>query len=410
ILTECVARNYEWKGRHVRLAALRDITSIREAEAQRRKIEEQLLHMQKVEAVGRLAGGVAHDFNNLLTTIMCCAELLEQSLPAGGGQHRNARDIVKAANSAAALVRQLLTFSRQQPMRAEDVDPNNVVTDLESMVVSAVGEAIEVELSLNEAAGCVHVDPLQLRQVILNLVLNARDAMPQGGTLQLKTSRVQVVEDGTVPKGDYVVLAVADSGVGMSDEVKAHLFEPFFTTKPLGQGTGLGLATCYGIAAASGGCMTAESAVQRGTTMRLWLPRVERLQAVPSPDASSALPRGTETVLVAEDARPLRELVARILQDLGYHVLEACDGEDACRVFEQSGGQVDLLLTDVMMPQMGGRQLAEWVSARSPRTRIIYTSGHNEDPTLERDAGAAFLPKPFTPEGLATRVREILDN
>jgi nitrogen-specific signal transduction histidine kinase len=409
---------------------LEDITQRRAVELERRHLEEQLLQSQKVEAIGRLAGGVAHDFNNILTTVQGYGALLSSQLQSDPTNQHYAQEIVRAAEQAAGLTRQLLAFSRKQPLVAVQMDMNSVVRDIEEILLRLLPNRIHMEIRLDPEAGSVLADPVQIKQVILNLVVNARDAMPQGGHLTLETARLLTTRAGigldprnvpvsssleAVEPNEWVRLTVRDTGIGMADDVKRHLFEPFFTTKPRGEGTGLGLATCYGIVKQSQGHLAVESEPGRGATFTVILPRVgDSLPTRPlEPEAVNLPQRGTETVLVVEDTRPLRELVSYVLKGLGYTVLEAEDGEDAVQLLGHHGDMhFDLLLTDVVMPRMGGRELAAHMLVKSPTTRVLYMSGHNEDPDLQQGSrieGVALLAKPFSPSTLSAAVRAALD-
>ncbi|HEY3998411.1 MAG TPA: PAS domain S-box protein [Candidatus Xenobia bacterium] len=383
-----------------------DVTQRRADEAERRRLEEQLVQAQKVEAIGRLAGGVAHDFNNLLTTIQGYADLLRTELCDSPALHHFAQEIVDTTEQAAGLTRQLLAFSRKQPLVASPIGVNSVVLDMEEILQRLLPSNVELSVSLAPDTGAIMADAVQLKQVILNLVVNARDAMPAGGRLSVSTTRIEP---------DQVCLEVADNGTGMSDEVKAHLFEPFYTTKPHGQGTGLGLATSYGIVRQSRGHFAVDSRPGEGSIFRVYFPRLgDSPQAEAPPPPPAQPPRGGfETVLVVEDTRPLRELVTHVLRGLGYAVLEAADGEEAVGLLTaRPEVGPDLLLTDVLMPCMGGEELARWVKERSPSTRVLYMSGHNEVPGLQQGdlaPGVALLSKPFAPAHLAEAVRTVLD-
>jgi CheY-like chemotaxis protein len=373
-----------------------------------------------MEAVGRLAGGVAHDFNNLLTVIASGTELLLQSLrdPA---EREYAEMIRQAGERGAGLTRQLLAFSRRQVLRPEVLDLNALLTDLQRLLRRLIGEDIEQVTDLSPEAGRVRADRTQLEQVVMNLAVNARDAMPQGGRLTLRTHNANVSDQttplprarGWVPPGDYTVLEVRDTGLGMTEEVKAHLFEPFFTTKEQGKGTGLGLATVYGVVRQTGGHIVVESEPGQGTAFRIYLPRTDlpTASAAPAREAG-ALQARQETVLLVEDEEAVRAMVRRILQAKGYTVLEACDGEEALQVSTRFAGGIDLMLTDVVMPRTDGLQLAGRLRELRPATRVLYMSGYPDD-ALVRQAvtasGKAFLQKPFSPGALAERVREVLD-
>jgi len=375
----------------------------------------QLRQAQKMEAVGRLAGGVAHDFNNLLTVIGGRASLLLAQLPARDAARRHVELITKTADRASALTQQLLAFSRKQLLQPRVLDLSALVEGIVPMLRRLIGEQIDL-VTQPGPLGCVKADPTQLEQVILNLAVNARDAMPNHGTL---TIEIRPARPGEVPgpespaDGPGVCLVVRDSGVGMSSEVQTHVFEPFFTTKGPGKGTGLGLATVYGIVKQSGGYVWISSEPGQGTTVTIWLPEVEgsedalgvsRGEIAPSP--------GDETILLVEDETDVRDFAREVLQSFGYTVLEARDGEDALRLDEERGQPLQLVLTDVVMPKLGGRELAERLARRHPEMRVLYMSGYTDDALGDQGvlaASALLLPKPFTPQELARRVRQALD-
>ncbi len=390
----------------------RDIT-------ERKRLEEQLFQSQKMEAVGRLAGGIAHDFNNLLTAVMGYAYLAMNVMPRDSSVYRYLEEIQASAERAANLTNQLLAFSRRQIAKPRVVDLNDLIRKLDLMLRRLIGENIEFSPVLEPELWPVKVDPGQIEQVLVNLVVNARDAMPAGGRLSIKTENAgldhgNAQQHPELAPGDYVVLSVSDTGIGMTDYVKAHLFEPFFTTKPVGKGTGLGLSTCYGIIKQSGGHITAQSKAGRGATFTIYLPRA-REAARPSVEVgqSSQLPGGNETVLVVEDEPTLRYLAVHILRERGYHVLEAADGLEALAVAEAHADEViHLLLTDVVMPHMDGKQLAEQLKRIHPETRVLFTSGYTNDIVVRNGVlrqGAAFLLKPYSVATLAVKVREVLD-
>jgi two-component system, cell cycle sensor histidine kinase and response regulator CckA len=372
----------------------------------RRHLEEQLVQSQKMEAIGRLAGGIAHDFNNLLTAIMGYADLLARRVKETPRLLHNVQEILHAAERAAGLTRQLLTFSRKQVLQPRVLSLNVAVADMEPMLRRLIGEDVQLVTALEPGLGQARADPSQLEQVILNLAVNARDAMPQGGKLIVETANVERDD------GRWVMLAVSDTGVGMDAEVRRHLFEPFFTTKAPGKGTGLGLATVYGIVAQSGGSIRVQSEPGRGTTFKVFLPRVdEPLTAQAHPDAQPAV-GGSETVLVAEDEDGVRALICEILGELGYEVLEAGRPEAAIEAMSAGGRRVHLLLTDVVMPGMNGPQLAARLTALQPGLRVLYMSGYTGEAVAHHgvlEHGTHLLQKPFTPDALARKVREVLD-
>jgi len=384
----------------------------------RRTLDEQFRQAQKMEVVGRLAGGVAHDFNNLLTVINGYSELLLVGLPPGDPSREMLEEIHKAGERSAGLTRQLLAFSRKQILDARVLDPNAVVAEAEKMLRRTIGEDVRLTLALAPDAGRVRADAGQLEQVLMNLVVNARDAMPRGGrlTIRIRNATLGAAADPAHPAarpGPHVVLSVTDTGTGMTDEVKAHLFEPFFTTKGVGQGTGLGLATVYGIVQQSGGHLRVESAVGKGTTFEVYLPRAEGGSgAVPARSAVRAAPRGVETILLVEDDDGVRGLTRHVLTGAGYAVLEATDGEAAVGVAAGHAGPIHLLVTDVVMPGIGGREAAERLVAARPGLRVLFLSGYTEDAVVRNGVSREdvdFLQKPFAPAAFAVKVRQVLD-
>ena len=382
--------------------------------AERRALEDQLRQSQKMEAVGQLAGGIAHDFNNLLEVIMGYSDLLVESLPPEGPHRRQAEEIYKAGKRAAGLTRQLLAFSRKQVLQPRVLDLNAIVTDLTKLLRRTIGEHIEFAARLSPALGRVKADPNQLEQILMNLAVNARDAMPHGGSLQLETSNVTVDEafaqqhTGLRP-GDYVLLAVADTGSGMDLKVQARVFEPFFTTKEKGKGTGLGLATVYGIVKQSDGYIAVESAPGQGTRFRIYLPRVEAPATAPAQPEKPAAAAGSETILLVEDEESVRRLARAFLENRGYKVLEARDGPHAVEICEQRTVPIHLMVTDVVMPKMGGRELAQRVAPIRPEMKVLFVSGYTGDSLVLPGPHAAFLEKPFGPGDLVKKVRQILD-
>src|SRR5881296_2855165 len=413
---DLVARPLEFAGRSARLVLARDVTT-------QRQLEEQLRQSQKMEAVGQLAGGIAHDFNNLLTAILGSTQLLLQATPPDDPRHEDAVEIKNAWVRAAELTRQLLAFSRRQVLAPKVLGLNAVVAHMQKMLRRLLGEDIELSVTLAPEAGSVNADPGQLEQVLLNLAVNARDAMPTGGRLNIETIRVTPASElaerrHRLPPGDYPCLAVTDTGSGMDEATQAHLFEPFFTTKEVGRGTGLGLATVYGIVKQSGGYIWVYSEVGHGTTVKVYLPRVPADEVAPSlsapaPAAEPSEARGgPETVLLVEDAAPVRSLARRSLEARGYTVLDAADGATALDLAARHRGGIDVLVTDVVMPGMSGRELAERLAPERPRMKVLYTSGYTDDAMVRQGvltAGVAFLQKPFVPETLARKVREVLD-
>jgi len=384
---------------------------------EQRRLEEQFRQAQKMEAVGQLAGGIAHDFNNLLTAILGNTQLLLRDLPPGDASRADVEEIRKASERAAGLTRQLLAYSRRQLLQPEVLDLNVVVAEMDRMLRRLIGEHIALATVLAPQLGRVRADPSQIEQVIVNLVVNARDAMPNGGRLTIETANVDLDEAyaerhlGAAP-GAYAMLAVTDTGTGIEASVRAHLFEPFFTTKEVGKGTGLGLATVYGIVKQSGGYISVYTEVGHGSSFKVYLPRIAA-PLPPAPVASRpAATRGSETVLVVEDDHAVLALARRALEAEGYTVLAASDPADGLRLVERHGGPIHLLLTDVVMPGMSGRELAAQLAARRTGLRVLYMSGYPGDAVVHGGAlapGSAFLQKPFGPEGLARKVRDVLD-
>jgi len=386
-----------------------------------RQLETQLRQAQKMEAVGRLAGGVAHDFNNLLTVIKASTSFLLEELDPADPRREDARHVAEAADRAAALTRQLLAFSRKQRLEPQVLDVNAVVENLRPMLARLIGEDVAVQVQLAESAGSVMADVGQLEQVLINLAVNARDAMPDGGRLKIETTEVMLDERDAqdyarreqcaVLPGSYVMLAVSDTGTGMSPEVKARIFEPFFTTKEAGRGTGLGLSTVYGIVKQSGGHVWVYSEPGEGTTVKLYLPRLEQAASASLKRTGEFPAGGTETVLLVEDEESVRQLARRILERRGYRVLECRNGRDALAKATAYGDQIDLILTDVVMPELSGRGLVERLSAVRPNAAVIYMSGYTDNEVLRRgmlEPGSLFVQKPFNPNSLLRIVREAL--
>ena len=381
-------------------------------------LEEQLRHAQKLEAVGQLAGGVAHDFNNILTAVLGYSDLLLNRLSADDPNRHAVEEIHRGGKRAASLTRQLLTFSRRSPVQPRIVDLNGSVENLLPMLERLAGEDIEFQLNLSPAIGRVRVDPSQFEQIVVNLVVNARDAMPEGGILRLTTEGVSLTEAEMrgmpdVAPGRFVLLRVADTGIGIAADVMEHMFEPFYTTKEPGRGTGLGLATVYGIVRQHRGLVRARSEEGKGAEFEVLIPEDTQEEPIQNTTTrESPIPVGRETVLLVEDDASLLALGREILEELGYTVLAAPDGPHALRVFEERGGAIDILVTDVVMPGMGGRELAARAVARKPDLRVLYVSGYTRDSTLLRGIQGlelAFLEKPYTPFFLARKIREVLD-
>ncbi len=393
------------------IAVVRDIS-------EKLRTEERLRSTQRMEAIGKLAGGVAHDFNNILAAIICNGRLLRDEFSPGTAAHDDLSEILAAADRATDLTRQLLAFSRRQIIEPLNLDANEVVRQTHKMLSRLLRADIKQELHLAPDLGTVRIDPSALEQVLLNLAVNARDAMPDGGVLTIETSNVTLdaayaAEHPDVVPGDFVLLTVTDTGHGMTPEVRVRIFEPFFSTKPVGAGTGLGLATVYGAVKQAGGHIWVYSEAGKGTTFRVYLPRTQgAAQPVRLPREQLRPAGGTESVLVAEDEPSLRRILVRTLRKAGYTVLEASNGEDALLKLQSWPGTIDLLLTDVVMPQMGGVELARRVVERHPRVRLLYASGYTENAIVHQgslDPGIVFLQKPFTPDDVLRRVRQVLD-
>lgn len=411
-LTESPIRNE--KGKITGISSIaRDIT-------ERKRLEEQFLQSQKMEAVGRLAGGVAHDFNNILTAILGYSDILLSQMNSTNAMYSSLCEIRRAGEFAATLTHQLLAFSRRQSLQLKVLDINDAVNGIEKMIVRLIGEDIQVITVLDESIEKIKADPGQLEQVILNLAVNARDAMPKGGVITIQTSNVtlldeDVADNSELSAGEYVKLSISDTGCGMTPDVKKHLFEPFFTTKDQGKGTGLGLATCYGIVKQCNGHILVDSTVGQGTTFQIFFPRIkDPVELAATGTKIGELPRGSETVLIVEDQEGVRVLAAHILRRLGYKVLEAVDADDARAVVQLHNSEpIDLLLADVVLPNSGsGKEIADWLEAQNGNTKVLFTSGYVEETVFSQhglDPGMAFLQKPFTPADLANRVREVIE-
>jgi two-component system cell cycle sensor histidine kinase/response regulator CckA len=401
-------------------STVEDITERRRTEEALRKSEEQLRQWQRVEAIGRLAGGVAHDFNNLLMTIKGCSELLLGAFDRRDPRREEVDEILKAADRATSLTRQLLAFGRRQVLQPQVLDLNAVVMNMDKMLRRLIGEDVQLITCLDPNLWSVKVDPGMIEQVIMNLAVNSRDAMPSGGKLTIETTNVTHDENYashhvSVKPGFYVMLAISDTGCGMDKETQSHLFEPFFTTKETGKGTGLGLSTVYGIIKQSGGNVWAYSEPGLGTTFKIYLPQVEKGAKAYRPrlkpkEAGAA--GGTETILLVEDEEAVRSMVSKVLQNRGYTVLEARHGNEAVEVSERYEGSINLMVTDVVMPQMSGRELAERLTTLRPKMHVLYMSGYPDNTIVQHgvlEPGTSFLQKPFTISALETKVREILD-
>ena len=392
-------------------------TFVRDVTEQRR-LQTQLVQSQKMEAVGRLAGGIAHDFNNLLTVITTSCDLLLEDLAASDPKREDVDQVRKAADGAAALTRQLLAFSRQQVLAPQIVNLGDVVYGVEKMLRRVIGEDVDLVTVLGPDVGAVKADVGQLEQVLMNLAVNARDAMPTGGKLTIETANVEhdpdyAREQEAAPVSRFVMLAVSDTGTGMDEATKARIFEPFFTTKELGKGTGLGLATVYGIVRQSGGFIWVYSEPGLGTIFKIYLPQVDAVaEAGAAAAATGTSQRGTETVLLVEDAAAVRSVIHEALVRQGYTVLDAPNGAEALHIAASHPGPIHLLLTDVVMPGLSGRQLSDQLATVRPDTRVLYTSGYTDDAVVRHgvlESGIAYLQKPFTIDGLARKVREVLD-
>ncbi len=413
------AHDYIMKGNLTRLVPAVE-RELREAEVrrERRRAEEQLRQAQKMEAIGKLAGGIAHDFNNLLTSILSYGQLSLSQISEDNPLRKNIEEMVKAGERAATLTRQILAFSRRQIVEPRVLDLNTIVTDMDNMLSRLIGEDIELVTVMGPELGHVKTDPGQIQQIIMNLVVNAQDAMPQGGRLTIETANVNLDEisictnEDVVP-GRYVKLSVSDTGEGMNSEVISQIFEPFFTTKEQGKGTGLGLSTVYGIVKQNNGHICVESKIGHGTTFEIFLDRVE--EPVETVVPQSRLPQpshGSDTILVVEDEDAVRELICKVLQAQGYTVLKAPHGDEALLIVERHKGPIQLMVTDVVMPRMSGRELVQRLEPRYPEMRVLYISGYTENEIVHNsvlDEDTAFLQKPFMPDILVRKVREVLD-
>ncbi|HLG56006.1 MAG TPA: response regulator [Vicinamibacterales bacterium] len=385
----------------------------------RNSLERQIRAGQRLEAVGKLAGGIAHDFNNVLTVIEGYTEFLLKSLPDGDAQHDDALAIQDAARRAEGLTRQLLAFSRRQVAELRVVNLNRLIQEMDRLLRPLIGEDIDVVTALSEDLGLVEIDPTHVEQLIINLAVNARDAMPMGGKLTIETANVRLDESyhetkpADVPPGDYLMLAVSDNGTGMDEETRLHIFEPFFTTKAAGKGTGLGLSTAYGIVKQAGGFIWVYSELGQGTTFRIHLPaKTGARESLVSMRPTSAALEGTETILLVEDQEAVRTLARRVLTKAGYTVLNASDGDQALLALERHTGPVHAVLTDVVMPTMSGRKLADRLSALRPGVKVLYMSGYTDNAIVHHgvlEPGVNFIQKPFTPNTLLSKIREVLD-
>jgi signal transduction histidine kinase/CheY-like chemotaxis protein len=394
------------------VGAMHDIT-------ERRKLEAQFRQAQKMESVGQLAGGIAHDFNNLLTVINATADFGLAQLREGDQLHEDLREIRRAGERAAALTRQLLAFSRKQILQPEVMNLNTIVVGMESLLRRLIGEDIDLVVVPTQSLGNVKADSGQIEQVIANLAVNARDAMPQGGKLTIEMRNVEIDEQYealrgvAMQPGPYVMLAISDTGIGMDEVTRAKLFEPFFTTKGPGKGTGLGLSTVYGIVKQSDGFIWVYSEIGRGTSFKIYLPRVAEVAGSKQRSPTVASAHGTETILVVEDVRGLRLIAKRMLESAGYTVLTAASGEEALLLLKRHEQQVHLVVTDVVMPGMSGLTLAKRSNGTRPGMKVLYISGYTDDVVVRHgmlDEGMPFLGKPFTAIDLTRKVREVLDS
>jgi len=407
---EIAGYEIDYGGHKAQLAILLDIT-------QRRHLEDQLRQAQKMEAVGMLAGGIAHDFNNLLTIISGYSQLILISLDAYDRNRHSAEQIMKAADRAAALTKQLLAFSRRQVLQPRVLDLNKLVSSVSSMMQRLLGEDVDLRLVLPADLGRVNADPGQIEQVLMNLAVNSRDAMSQGGVLTIETSNVVLDESYAnrhiaMKPGPYIMLAVSDTGCGMDEATKSRLFEPFFTTKGPGRGTGLGLSTVFGIVKQSGGSVDVYSEPGHGTSVKVYLPRIDQPVVIEAERLSKNVSRGTETILLVEDDEMVRTLVRETLVHEGYKVIDFADPVEAQRKSESHKGPIQLLITDVVMPKLSGRELAGQLIRRRPGMRVLYMSGYTDNAVMNSgilQTEVAFLQKPFTPASLTEKVRDVLE-
>ena len=395
----------------------REIDERRRAEEALRRVQEQLLQAQKLEAIGRLAGGVAHDFNNLLTVVLSYVNLMLPSFALGDRRRGYLEEVRRAGERGAALTQQLLAFSRQQVVERKVLDLGQILRELDAMIRRLVGDDVEVDVAIADDLEAIKADASSIEQVIVNLVVNARDAMPMGGRLILEARNLDLGEGtgyehlGGI-RGPHVMIAVSDTGIGMDRDTQQRIFEPFFTTKPRGKGTGLGLATAFGAVKQAGGTISVYSEPGRGSTFKVYLPRTTEAREIEAPRGPVRSLRGTETILVAEDEEQLRRVMQRALEEQGFSVLSARDGHEAIALGERHAGPIDLLLTDLVMPNMSGRELVARLAPIRPAMKVLYMSGYTESSIANHDVGdarMAFLPKPMTPDSLVRKVREVID-
>jgi hypothetical protein len=407
---EIAVHDIDYRGKTIQLAVVMDVTG-------RCDLEEQLRQAQKMEAVGMLAGGVAHDFNNLLTIINGYSQLILNNLPKNDPNRHSAEQIMKAGDRAAGLTNQLLAFSRRQVMQPKVLDLNHVVTGLSAMLRRLIGEDIDLQLTLREDLGRVNADPGQIEQVMMNLVVNARDAMPQGGSLTIETANVTLDDNYAqrhiaVKPGPYVLLAVSDTGKGMDEATKSRLFEPFFTTKEPGKGTGLGLSTVFGIVKQSGGSVQVYTEQGTGSSVKVYLPRIDQKVQLERAGRRKTSLRGSETILLVEDDEMVRTLVRETLEREGYKVIDSADPVEAQRLADGHRGKIQLLITDVVMPKLSGKELARSLTHIRPDLKVLYMSGYTDSAIVNSgilQKEVSFLQKPFTPASLSSKVREVID-
>jgi len=411
---EFVSNVYGENGKSVIQCNIRDISARKRAE----EVDERLRQSQKMEAIGQLAGGIAHDFNNLLNVILAYSELLQERVSLDDASRRMVEQVHIAGTRAAVLTRQLLAFSRRQVLRPVVLDLNRLVAGMKAMLRRLIGEHIEIKTSLLPDLGPVKADPSQIEQILMNFAVNARDAMPAGGRITIETTSVELDDSlgrqhADVKPGSYIVLAVSDTGIGIDHATQAHIFEPFFTTKPVGKGTGLGLSSVYGIVKQTGGHISVYSEPGKGTTFKVYLPCIREEPEILVGDQKQSVHGGAETILLVEDNEPLRTATREILEGLGYVVLDSGHPVEAVHIAEQHEGSIALLITDVVMPEMNGRVLAETLLAVRSELKILYTSGYTNDACVEQGelrVGCSFLEKPFSRDSMAKRVRELLDS
>ena len=407
---EIVSHDISYGGRPAVLSVLQDVT-------QRKQLEEHLRQAAKMEAVGMLAGGIAHDFNNLLTIINGYSQILTEALPAGDPNHTAAEQIVKAGERAAALTRQLLAFSRGQVVQTKAIDLNQLLAGMEGMLRRLIGEDIDLRLAPGRDLGHVRADPGQMEQVVMNLVVNARDAMPRGGLLTIETSHVELDESyvsthGAMKPGRYVALVVSDNGTGMDAATLAHLFQPFFTTKGQGKGTGLGMTMVFSIVKQSGGGVEVFSEPGQGTSVKVYLPRIDQPKVIEPEAPPAKAVRASETILLVEDEDLVRNLVRHTLRSEGYRVLDAPNAEQARQISATYKRPIHLLIADVVMPKEGGRALAESLAPRRPKMKVLFMSGYTDQAVTASgllSGECHFIQKPFTPAALSRKVRELLE-